>query len=372
MTGPLMQRLRKPALFALTIQGLSGLIQVSAFVSLTGADYLSFSEAFLTGTALSLLLVLNFENEILGGAFSVAMRRYFLFFWVVGIADLLHAGLTHAAAPSFAAFAAWGVCSRMFLAWSSNRLPALAGTTVAGLAGLAALLSGAGLAIVMLVAMAAFPLAALRTEGPPAAPDSAVHTAVVASARAFLAYLPHTLSGMLVTYVDRFVALKIVGGAPAESYLRAVQVCSWAAFLIYPVVFQTRSRLLQQRRLEPAAAMRGGAAIAASLVLGLATVLGALHLAGKAPDAGAMAFALVLAALVCSQSYQVVSSLNFVERRFQTINRITLISAVTVLALGFGLVPVLRTTESLAFVLLAGWLVQLALTLASLRRQESP
>ena len=159
--GHLMQRLRKPALFALTIQGLSGLIQVSAFVSLKGADYLSFSEAFLTGTALSLLLVLNFENEILGGAFSVAMRRYFLLFWVAGIADLLHAGVARDAAPSFVAFAAWGVCSRMFLAWSSNRLPTLAGPAAGGLAGLAALLSGAGLVPVMLVSMAAFPLAAM-------------------------------------------------------------------------------------------------------------------------------------------------------------------------------------------------------------------
>jgi hypothetical protein len=218
MIDRLAHHLRSPALSALVLQGLSGLIQLSAFITLKGMDYLQFCEAFLVGSVLSLLLVLNLENEILGGAFSVAMRRYFLLFWIAGIMAVLHAVLGQASTPSFVAFACWGVCTRLFLAWSSNRRPGLAGPLLGGVAGLAALMAGVPLTMVMLVAMAAFPLAAWRSQGPSAAPQAAFGAVIWSSARSYVRYLPHTLSGLLVGYVDRFLALKIIGGPEAESY----------------------------------------------------------------------------------------------------------------------------------------------------------
>ncbi len=136
------------------------------------------------------------------------------------------------------------------------------------------------------------------------------------------------------------------------------------------MVFQTRNDLLHTRRPAPGTLLRGGAAIAVSLALSLAAVLAVLSWVDKAPEAGMAVLALVYGALLCSQGYQVVSTLNFVEQRFTTINRITLLSAATVLALGFAFVPMLRSAESLASLLLAGWLVQIVLTLWFLARRN--
>jgi hypothetical protein len=70
---------------------------------------------------------------------------------------------------------------------------------------------------------------------------------------------------------------------------------------------------------------------------------------------------------MCSQGYQVVSTLNFVGDRFGTVNLVTLSSAAVVVLVAFTVVPIWKTAEALAIVLFAGWFVQLCLTTAVLR-----
>ncbi len=367
MKERLLSLLHARALFALVFQGINGLIQVEAFFPLRGADYLSFSAAYLLGTVLSLLLVLNFENVLLAGRWTAAVRRYAVAVWAVGLAAVLVAVLTQALVPSFVAFCCFGVCSRLFLAWANQARPAPAGLVAAGGLVLAACLLG-DLSQVMLAALLAFPLAAWRAQGPALGPDAGLLPVARDSLIAFAKYLPHTLSGLVVGYVDRYVALNTVGGSDAETYLRTVQVCSWAAFVAYPVVFQARSRVLQAGSLQMGTALRTLGMLAATIGVAAALILAVSHASGRMPVLSPWTLALVFLAIVCSQSYQVASSLNFVGERFGTINRITLASAALVLLLAFVLVPAWKTAEALALVLFSGWCVQITATVAVLRR----
>lgn len=369
MRDRLLSLLHARALFALVFQGINGLIQVEAFFSLRGADYLAFSAAYLLGTVLSLLLVLNFENVVLAGRWTTGVRRYALAAWAVGVAAALVAVVTRAPVPSFVAFCCFGICLRLFLAWANHARPAPPGLVAGGLLVLAACLAG-DLSAAMLAAMLAFPLAAWRVEGLVLGRDDGLWQVIRASFLSFAQYLPHTVSGLVVGYVDRYVALNTVGGHEAETYLRTVQVCSWAAFVAYPVVFQARSRVLQAGTLQVGAALRTLGLVAAAMALAVAVILAVSHTTGRMPTLSPWVVLTVFLAIVCSQSYQVASSLNFVGERFATINRITLASAALVLVLAFGLVPAWRTAEALAVVLCSGWCLQFGLTVAVLRRQR--
>jgi hypothetical protein len=365
----LLTRLRSPALFALVFQGIMGLVQVEAFVSLQGEVYLAFSAAYLLGTVLSLLLVLNFENMILGGRWTTNVRRYFAAVWVVGLGAALAAVATRAQVPSFVAFCCFGVCFRMFLAWANHAQPAPPSLVAAGGLVLASCLL-ADLGIVMLSAMLAFPLATWGARAPAAGPDDGLLTITRQSLLAFAKYLPHTLSGLAVGYVDRYVALQVVGGVDAETYLRTVQVCSWAAFLAYPVVFHARAQVLRAGELRIAGATRIVGLVATIIGVAVVFIVALAHGTGRLPVLAPWAVAIVFAAIVCSQGYQVASSLNFVGERFGAINRITLASAATVLLLAFTIVPIWRSAEALALVLLSGWLVQFTLTVIQLQRRR--
>jgi hypothetical protein len=357
-------------MFALVFQGINGLIQVEAFFSLRGADYLAFSAAYLLGTVLSLLLVLNFENLILAGRWSPAVQRYAAAIWTVGLAAALLAVLGQELVPSFVAFCSLGVCFRIFLAWANHARPAPGSLFAAGTLVLASSLAG-GLAQVTLAALLAFTLAAWRAQGPVLGKDDGIVAVGKDSLLAFVKYLPHTLSGLVVGYVDRYVALNIVGGSAAEVYLRTVQVCSWAAFVAYPVVFQARGRVLQAGSLRACMALRILGLVAATIAAATAAILAVSYFSGRLPVLLPWVVGMVFMAIVCSQAYQVASSLNFVGERFSTINRITLGSAALVLLLAFGLVPAWKTAEALALVLLSGWCVQFGMTVAVLRRQRA-
>jgi hypothetical protein len=357
--------LRARALFALVMQGINGLIQVSAFFSLQGHAYLDFSAAYLLGTVLSLLLVLNFENTLLAGRWTVSLRRWAGGVWCIGTAGAAWAVAMGSAVPSFIVFCAFGVCFRLFMAWANRARPdplplALAGTLV-----LAACIVGR-VSLVMLVAMLAFPLAAWRADGPALSPDDGIGTLLATSARAFARYLPHTVSGLVIGYVDRYVALNLVGGTPAETYLRTVQVVSWASFLAYPVVFHARSGVLREGRISTARAVKLVGQVASAIAVSMVVILAvATH---RIPMLAPMVLATVFAAIVCSQCYQVASSLSFVSERFGIINRITLASATAVLLLAFTMVPAWPSAQALALILLTGWSIQITLTLLHLRR----
>lgn len=356
------------AMFALVFQGINGLIQVEAFFFLRGVDYLAFSAAYLTGTVLSLLAALNFENQILAGKGTRSVRAYFVASWFMGLSASLASWALNYTVPSFVAFCCFGLCSRLFLAWANQARPSTCGLLCAGASVLASCLLG-DLNLVMVVAMLAFPLAGWRAQGPAVPADGGFWVILRSSGHAFLRYLPHTLCGLAIGYMDRFMALNIVGGLVSEGYLRTVQVCSWAAFLSYPVVFHARSRVLQAGHLKGGQAVRSILLLAAVISSCTALILMVAWFSHRMPPISAPVLVLVLLATVCSQSYQVVSTLNFVSSRFGTINRITLSSAVVALILALTLVPAWSSAEALAIVLFAGWFVQLSLTTAVLCRR---
>jgi hypothetical protein len=360
--------LQAPALFALLFQGINGLIQVAAFFGLAGPSYLAFTAAYITGTIVSILFVLNFENTLLAGAATRSVRLYFVVFWLVGLASALAAVLWHSTVPSVVTFCCWGVCFRLFLAWATHAKPAPSGLLLAGSLAMATCLLG-DLPQLLVVAMLVFPLAAVGAAGPAVTPGDGFVLEARASVTAFAKYLPHTLSGLLLGYVDRYLALGVVGGAGAEVYLRTVQVCSWAAFLAYPVVFQARARVLQAGTLDGGKALRVAGNVGATIAVAVAAILTVAYHSGRMPVLEPVVVALAFGAVVCSQSYQIVSTLNFVGQRFGIINRITLSSAATVLLLGALLVPAVRTPVVLALVYFSGWFVQFGLTVMILRRR---
>ena len=359
------------AIFALVLQAINGLIQVKAFVALSGADYLSFSAAYLAGSMLAILVALNFENMILGGRWTRSVRHYLAATWLLGmVAALIIWGLRGVesfTALSAVAFCSLNVCSRLFLAWASQARPSSFGPGLAGALVLVSCLLG-DLSIVLISALMAFPLVAWRARGPEAQAGTGLRQVLATSTAEFRGYLPHTLSGLAIGYLDRFVALVIVGGVEAESYLRTVQICSWAAFVAYPVVFYSRSRVLKSGKLDVSNVSKSIFLLAAVIAAAVMMILLLSWLTDRMSSVSIFALVLVFLAIVCSQSYQVVSSLNFVNNRFNTVNRITLCSAAVVVALAFTLVPVWKSSEAMATVLLSGWLVQLILTISELRR----
>lgn len=363
--------LHSNAMFALVLQGISGLIQVKAFVALSGADYLSFSAAYLAGSMLAILVALNFENMILGGRWTRSVRHYLAATWLLGmVAALIIWGLRGAApftALSAVAFCSLNVCSRLFLAWASQARPSSFGPGLAGALVLVSCLLG-DLSLVLIAALMAFPLIAWRAQGPEAQAGTGLRQVLATSTTEFLGYLPHTLSGLAIGYLDRFVALSIVGGVQAESYLRTVQICSWAAFVAYPVVFYSRSRVLKSGKLDVSTVFKSIFLLAAVIAATVLVILLLSWLTDRMSSVSFFALFLVFLAIVCSQSYQVVSPLNFVNNRFNTVNRITLCSAALVVVLAFTLVPTWKSSEAMATVLLSGWLVQLILTISVLRR----
>ena len=238
------------AIFALVFQGINGLIQVKAFIALTGADYLAYSAAYLAGSVLAIIAALNFENMVLGGRWTRSVRHYLVGIWLLGMVAALLMWNLHSTVPmtvlSVLVFCSLNVCSRLFLAWASQARPSSFGPALAGALVLVSCLLG-DLSLVLIAALMAFPLVAWRAQGPKAQASAGLRQVLVTSTAEFVGYLPHTLSGLVIGYLDRFVALSIIGGAEAERYLRTVQICSWAAFIAYPVVFYWRSRVLKIR-----------------------------------------------------------------------------------------------------------------------------
>jgi hypothetical protein len=364
--------LHSNAMFALVLQGISGLIQVKAFFALSGADYLAFSAAYLAGSMLAILVALNFENMILGGRWTRSVRHYLVATWLLGVVAALitlgQRGAVPFTALSVVAFCSLNVSSRLFLAWASQARPSSFGPGLAGTSVLVSCLLG-DLSLVLIAALMAFPLLAWGAQGPEAQAGPDLRQLLATSTTEFFSYLPHTLSGLAIGYLDRFVALSIVGGVEAEGYLRTVQICSWAAFVAYPVVFYSRSRVLKSGTLDVTTVSKAIFLLAAVIAATVLMILLLFWLNDRMSSVSIFALVLIFLAIVCSQSYQVVSPLNFVNNRFYTVNRITLCSAAVVVAMAFTLVPAWKSSEAMATVLLSGWLVQLILTISDLRRR---
>lgn len=366
--------LHSNTIFALVFQGINGLIQVKAFFALSGSDYLAFSTAYLGGAVMAVLVALNFENLILGGRWTQSVRQYLTAIWLLGMVVVLVAWSLPGTVPStlllVVVFCCFNVCSRLFLAWASQARPSPLGPVLASVLVLFSCLVG-DVSFVLLAGLMAFPMAAWRAQGPEVQAGVGLRQEVTNSAVKFFAYLPHTLSGFAIGYLDRFVALSFVGGVEAENYLRTVQICSWAAFVAYPVVFYSRARLLRAGKLDPGTMATFFFPLVAVIAAVVLMILLSTSLTDRRPSVSLSALVLVLLAILCSQSYQVVSSLNFVNNRFSTINRITLSAAAVVVTLAFTLVPTWKSAEAMATVLLSGWMVQLSLTIVSLQQRQA-
>lgn len=364
---------RIPSLLALALQVLSGLIQVAAFIGLQGDEYLAFSQGFILGSAAASVAVLNFENSLLKGEFSRVVWRYFALLWLVGTFSLLATLAFGGRSPHLVTFFCWAVCLRLFLAWSNAARAHLLIVTGAVALGAAATLLRSP-AAVMLVGLLAMPALAagkgcLRTL------DSGSFRSVAGrSLSAFLRYLPHTVSGLALAYFDRFLALNVVGGERAETYLRTVQVCSWAAFLCFPVVFELRRRVLRKAELRPRDVVVHLSWLALALAGSALAILAVLSLTGNLPVLSWLVLAVVFLGILCSQGYQVLAAVNFVRERFSRINKITICSAALSIVVGIVLVGVWPTGLSLAVALLAGWAAQIVGTARSLLggQRENP
>jgi hypothetical protein len=320
---------------------------------------------------LAILVALNFENMILGGRWTRSVRQYLAATWLLGVIAALVTWRMGGAVPftaiSVVAFCSLNVCSRLFLAWASHARPSTFGPGLSGAFVLVSCLLG-DLSLVLVAALMAFPLVAWRAPGPAAQACTGFRQVLVKSAAEFLGYLPHTLSGLAIGYLDRFVAISIVGGVEAEGYLRTVQIFSWACFVAYPVVFYLRSRVLNVGKLDASTTSKSIFLLAAAIAGTGLMILLLSYLTDRMPSVSFIALVFVFLAFVCSQSYQVVSPLNFINNRFNTVNRITLASAAVTVALALTLVPTWKSSEAMATVLLSGWLVQLVLTISVLRR----
>lgn len=359
---------RSSSLYALVFQGIGGLIQVTAFLFFHGHEYLEFSRAFLEGTILSIILVLNFENIILGGQYSVSISKYFLFFWALGISTIAAVMILGSSVANFVVFCCWGVCCRIFLAWAATQPGKPFRLFLSALLVIPACLAG-NLNGVMALGLLAMPLAAPSILLVSQRTDRGVRAEIWRSAGAFFRYLPHTASGLLLGYFDRYMALNVVGGMAAELYLRTVQICSWAAFICYPIVFAFRNRALRQGEQSLRNAFSMLLVLSAGLAASIGAILMVLRLIGRAPAVSAVLLSLCFLATVFSQFYQIASILNFVREKFSSINRITLLSGSVSLAIGFLIVKNYQSAIALAAMLLAGWFTQVVLTLHSLRKK---
>jgi hypothetical protein len=354
-----------PALFALGFQGVNGLIQISGFFALEGQPYLAFSEAFVVGNVIGIFLLMNYENIILAGNFTRSIRQYAAAAWVVGVVAAAIAVFQGSASPGAISFAAWTICIRVALAWANFNRPKPAALVIwVVLVGLAVLFGTPSQ--VILTCLLFLPLAASGLFFGEIAADEGFGPRLLHSARAFLKYLPHTICGIALAYLDRFLALSSVPDDLAELYLRTVQVCSWAAFVAFPVVFHLRSSMLKAGVLTPRKALSILGAETVTMVLAVSSILGVLWSLGRGNDTAWIPLAMVLAAIIFSQYYQIVSTLNFVLERFGTINRITLTSAASAAAVGLIGVWLYPRAETLALMLLTGWLLQSILTTRAL------
>ncbi len=360
---------RSSTFFALLFQGIGGLIQVTAFVFLQGEAYLQFSSAFLVGIVLSIFFALNFENIILGGRFSPSINRYFIFFWLLGLAAVVVGKMVGATSPHFIVYCCWGVCSRILLAWAADKPAEFVRIFLIGVF-VAAICWSGDLHYLMGASLLAIPLSAPSILFVPKSPDAGIRAEVLGSFRAFSHYFPHTVSGLMIGYFDRFMALNVVGGAAAEAYLRTIQICSWAAFVCYPLVFSFRNSIVAERRFSRRRGLTIFLSLCGVMISAIVIILFFLHELQRVPATTPLVVALCLSAIVLSQFYQVTSILNFIGERFSVINRITLISGGFSLAFGLLLVMHNPSASSLATMFLAGWVSQVSLTLYFLNKGE--
>lgn len=357
------------ALYALVFQGVGGLIQVMAFLLLHGKDYLGFSRAFLEGTVLSTFLVLNFENTILGGKFSASVSKYFVFFWMLGMAAVVIGAVLGEKIPNFLVFCCWGVCCRIFLSWAASRPTAPARLFSAGLLVIVACVAS-DLNCVMAVSLLAMSIAGPEIFRIGRSMDGALLVEIRCSAAAFVRYLPHTVSGLMLGYFDRYLALNVVGGSQAELYLRTVQICSWAAFTCYPIVFAFRNRILASGEQSLRNAFSTLLILSAVMAASIGMILIVLSFFEQAPAMSAFLLLFCFLATIFSQFYQVASILNFVREKFLAINRITLLSGCVSLAIGVWGVMRYQTAITLAVMFMAGWFTQVVLTVYSLKKKH--
>lgn len=350
-----------PVVFVFFSQFLIGTLQVKAFFSYTGDEYLTFSSAYLGGSILAILLSLNAENEILGGDWNSAFNKYLNASWMLGVLAVGTTIVTNAEIPNLFAFAFLQVSIRIFVAWANSALPS---PVVLILAGIAVSLAAWLLALpgLILVIFAALVVAKASGRGVNVIPVVREGHALYMSFRAFLAYLPHTLSGIVIGNFDRFLALSFVGGASAELYLRTLQIFAWATFILYPFLFFVRRQVILRNQLRNAnEALQIFAIFLISIISIFFILIYLISLSNYPIELNYFVMLTLLLAMACSQSYQVISILIFIRKDFGVINRITLTSCFIGATISVVLVWLYASPVSLAAGLLAGWASQLAM-----------
>lgn len=358
-----------PLLCFLCVQGSAGVIQLAAFFHLEGRSYLNFSASFVTGTIIGSVLSLNLEADILAGRARASAVRYLAFVWLIGLAGLARDYLIGQPAPGLIFFACWALCLRLYLALSAGCRWSPWGPCVAGLAVVSAFALGS-IFLVSLVALLGFPIMTMSARDWRVDKHARMAADILTSVRDFSRFLPHTISGFIFGYLDRYAALHFLSPDSGESYLRNLQICAWASFLAYPFLYQARASFAREGKILAGALASRVGLLAALLAVSVSAIATAMVVAGKGDHLSLSILIFVFAATMMSQVYQMVSILNFVHKRFATVNMITIISAASTVAVAAVVLSLARRPEAVALVLLWGWSLQALMTVAIIRHRQ--
>jgi hypothetical protein len=362
--------IRSPIAFVFFSQFLLGIIQVKAFFSYSGEDYLDFSFSYLIGSVGAIILSLNTENEILAGVWNSALKKYFTILVSGGVLISMYAMSVGQIVPHFLAFTFLQVSIRIFVAWANSAKPFPIALAIGGVAVMvtAVFLSLNSLIIVIFGALA---IAKKSGAGVPASRIEQEGRFLFKSFQAFLAYIPHTLSGIVIGNIDRFLALNYVNGNVAETYLRTLQMLSWSTFVMFPIVFAMRRRIIEIGQI---AKYREAVSVFSIIIILLSfnffSIYFLINLYNFDIQIHNESILLLLVAISFSQSYQVLSIILFIGKEYSKINKITVLSSIFGAIVSIGLVWAYESALALAIGLLVGWGMQFGLTVRELMRYQ--
>ena len=363
------RKLESSLWFAFLIQGLSGVVQIKGYIALRGLDYLNYQSAFTNGAVAAMFIVLNLENLILGGHAARSAVLICRGYQVVGMVSCVFDAIAGSAVPNPLSFCCWFASTRLCLALGARQPANFGLVCTLGLLVAAGslfftlpwLLFGAFVATLIAGWSTQLRLLALQDQG--------VRDVIKLSAFSFTRFLPHTVAGLFIGFLDRYLALYFVDGQVGEQYLRALQLCGMSAFLIYPFVYHERNKLLKASTSVDFIYLAGLALkTLAALALAMAIVVSGMRAAGSLADINVLLLVTLLG-IVCAQLYQVLAPVNFVKERFNLMNAITVGSAISAIVIAWILLSVSRSGLAIAAVLIAAWLCQVTATAWSLVRK---
>lgn len=358
-------------LLALLIQGVGGCIQLKAYISTVGVTYLQYQANFTIGAIVATVIGLNTANLILAGKFTRSSLKMFFILSLVGFIDSISSMIYRSDdVPGYIAFTCWFLTSRLLLSMGKlTNVPSFICITL-GLSFIVLFLSpiklnlllGSGFLVLVLASAAMFRSFLEHDDG--------ILSLLKESAISYAKYAPHTVMGICIGYLDRGLALNTLSPIDAEYYLRAVQLCSMAAFVIYPIIIVSRNTLLGIRlRITPVHLSYVLIVIAAFLSIALGLVIYGFHYTGHVASLDSSLLVALFFWILLSQYYQSVSPLNFVNEQYQGINLTTCASMFVAIVGSAFYFMFFRHALSLALVTLCTWFTQSFLTSYYVLRQ---